>query len=126
MPLWLEKPEVLAQQRMLIDLYGGSQDVLNEGALESTLARQQNLHAYEGTTDLCRLAACYGHGFAKNHCFVDGNKRIALTAMDVFLGLNGLDLVAEEPEVVAVILALCTDDMDEAALAAWLSKRTAA
>lgn len=121
MPLWLEVPEVLAQQRLLIDLYGGTHGVLNEGALASTLARPRNLEAYEGVEDLCRLAACYGWGFAKNHCFVDGNKRVALTAMDVFLALNGLDLVAGEPEIVTVIHALCTGDLDEQGLAVWLT-----
>ena len=120
MPIWLEKPELLAQQRLLIDSYGGSHGVLNEGALESTLARPQNLHAYESVEDVFRLAACYGYGFAKNHCFVDGNKRVALATMDVFLALNGQDLMADEPEVVAIILALCTDDLDEAGLARWL------
>ena len=118
----LEKPEILAQQRLLIDRYGGSHGVLNEGALESTLARPLNLHAYEGVEDLFRLAACYGYGFAKNHCFVDGNKRISLVAMDVFLGLHDLELTAEEPEVVATILAICTDVMSEVELSEWISR----
>lgn len=121
---WLEAPEILAQQRLLIDLYGGAHGVLNQGALESTLARPVNLHGYEGVDDPCRLAACYGYGFANNHCFVDGNKRIALVAMDVFLGLHDLELQVPEPEAVAVILALCTGDMDEMALTEWLNRNT--
>lgn len=119
---WLEVPEVLAQQRVLIDLYGGSHGVRDEGALESTLARPKNLLAYEADTDICRLAACYGYGFARNHCFIDGNKRMALTAMDVFLALHELDLQAAEPEVVAVIVALCTGEMSEEILAAWIAR----
>lgn len=126
MPIRLEKPELLAQQRLLIDLYGGSHGVLNESALESTLARPQNLHAYESVEDVFRLAACYGYGFARNPCFVDGNKRVALATMDVFLALNGQDLVADEPEGVAVILAMCTDDLDEAGLARWLKQNCVA
>ncbi|WP_191621178.1 type II toxin-antitoxin system death-on-curing family toxin [Marinihelvus fidelis] len=121
---WLDKPEILAQQRLLIDIYGGAHGVLNEGALDSTLARPVNLNAYEGVDDPCRLAACYGYGFAKNHCFVDGNKRVALVTMDVFLGLHDLDLCASEPEAVAIILALCTDDLNEDELARWLRLNT--
>lgn len=123
---WLEKPEILAQQRLLIDRYGGNHGVLNEGALESTLARPVNLNAYEGVVDIARLAACYGYGFAKNHCFVDGNKRIALTSMDVFLGLHGRELVADEAETVVTIVAICTDEMSETELADWITANSVA
>lgn len=119
---WLEKPEILAQQRLLIDRYGGRHGLLSEGALESTLGRPLNLHAYENVNDLFRLAASYGYGFAKNHCFVDGNKRISLTSMDVFLGLHGFELACEETEAVAIILALCTGDLDEQGLADWIAR----
>lgn len=110
------------QQRQLIDRYGGRHGVPNEGALESTLARPLNLHAYEGVENLFRLSACYGFGLAKNHCFVDGNKRIALTSMDVFLGLHDFELAVVEPEAVATILAVCTGEIDEDGLSEWIAR----
>jgi death-on-curing protein len=74
----------------------------------------------EPTSDVPSLAASYGFGIAKNHPFVDGNKRVAFQAMYLFLGLNGLRIDASEEEVVATILSLASGDLDEPGLAAWL------
>ena len=88
--------------------------------MESALERPRNRFHYEPTSDLPSLAASYGFGIAKNHPFVDGNKRVAFQAMYLFLGLNGLRIDASEEEVVATILALASGDLDEPSLAAWL------
>ncbi len=75
---------------------------------------------YEPAADLATLAAAIGHGVARNHPFLDGNKRTAFQLMYVFLGLNGLRIEAREPEIVRVMLALASDALPENDLAAWL------
>ena len=104
----------------LVD-HGGTPGILNAGQIESTLARPLNAYAYT-KADLYELAASYGFGFAKNHCFVDGNKRTALIAMDVFLQLNGCELVAPEADAALTILAVAAGELDEAGLAVWVRR----
>ena len=99
--------------------HGGAPGVRDEGMIESALARPRNLFAYE-ERDLAYLAAAYAYGLARNHGFIDGNKRIAFQTMYVFLGVNGWRLVAEEPEVVRVMLDVAAGAMSEADLAAWV------
>lgn len=106
--------------------FGGAEGMRDEGLLESTLARPRNLHAYEGETDLCRLAAAYAGGLVRNHPFVDGNKRAALAAAGVFLMLNGLDLVADKGETAAAVFDLAAGDLPEEGFAAWLRDNTKA
>lgn len=125
MPEWLGEKEVLYFQRMLIDEHGGSHGILNQAALESTLARPINLHAYKPEASIHQLAASYGFGFAKNHVFVDGNKRVSLTVIDVFLRINGRQLLAEEIEAVYVIRDLAAGVLDENELATWIEKNSA-
>jgi len=95
-----------------------------QGLLDSALARSRNRFHYEPEADLIDLAASYGFGLARNHPFVDGNKRVAFQAMYVFLGLNGLRIEAEEPEVVRLILSLAAGDLPEPDLADWLREHT--
>jgi len=92
--------------------------------LESALTRPQNLFHYALKSDVCVLAASYGFGIARNHPFVDGNKRVAFQAMYVFLGLNGLRVQSDEPEVVRTMLALAAGQLDEAGVAGWLRDHT--
>jgi death-on-curing protein len=80
--------------------------------------------AYESDADLARLAAEYGFGLARNHPFVDGNKRLAFVAVNVFLMLNGFEIEAPEPEVVDVILRIADGRLSRARLAAWIRNRT--
>lgn len=80
----------------------------------------------EPDTDLAALAAAYGFGIAKNHPFVDGNKRVAFQAMYVFLGLNGLTIAADERNVVRLVLALAAGDLSEPELLAWIRENTTA
>jgi death on curing protein len=106
--------------------HGGSLGLRDPGLLDSALDRPKNRYQYEPDSDLADLAASYGFGLARNHPFVDGNKRVAFQAMYVFLGLNGFRIVAEEPEVVRLILALASGDLPESELAVWLRLHTAA
>jgi death-on-curing protein len=90
-----------------------------DGLLESALARPKNLLAY-GSPSLPELAAAYGFGLAKNHPFLDGNKRIALAALAVFLDVNGYELVAPQTDAVTTILRLASGELSEAQLAVWI------
>ena len=99
--------------------HGGGAGVRDESMLESALARPQQKWAYAESPDLATLAAAYAFGLAKNHGYVDGNKRAAFMAAYVFLGLNGKDLDAEEPDVVATIERLAAGRLPEAALVDW-------
>ena len=117
---WLNAKDVRHFHGALIEEFGGLHGIRDEGALESTLPRPINLVAYQAETPIHELAASYGFGFVKNHVFNDGNKRISLTVINVFLILNGMQLVAEEVEAVCVIKDVATGEMDEADLATWI------
>lgn len=119
-PRWLSKPIVLALQRAQIMEHGGAPGLRDEGLLESALARPQRKLDYEPESDLATLAAAYGFGLARNHAFVDGNKRVAFMAMYVFLGLNGRDFDAPEPEVVRTLERLAAGKVTERKLADWV------
>ena len=94
--------------------------IRDENAIESALARPQNGLAYEPDCDLATLAAAYGYGLATNHGYSDGNKRIAFMAMYTFLGLNGLEIVVEEVEVVQLMNDVARQAFGEVKLAEWL------
>lgn len=89
------------------------------GMLESALAAPRQLFIYGGP-DLFELAACYGHRLASNHPFVDGNKRTAWVCSRLFLRLNGLDIAAEVPEKVSIMLGVASGDVSQSAFARWL------
>lgn len=96
----------------------------DRGLLDSALDRASNRYHYEPDSDLCRLGACYGYGIARNHPFVDGNKRVAFQAMYLFLGLNGLRIDAPEEEVVVLMQNLAGGQVDETQLSSWLRDHT--
>jgi death-on-curing protein len=108
----------------LIAEHGGLRGPARLSILEGALARPRQLQNYKrgSPPTVTRLAASYGHALAKGHCFPDGNKRIALAVMDVFLQLNGLELVASEPEVVSVIDSLSAGTVSESELSRWLAE----
>jgi death-on-curing protein len=110
----------------LLREHGGLDGTINEGALESTLARPQNLVAYKNPAPptIFDLAASYGFGFARNHCFADGNKRVALVSIDVFLQLNGFELVVEEMEAVELIKLLAAGEINEEQLSKWIQRNS--
>jgi death-on-curing protein len=114
----------------LIAEHGGEAGILNAGALSSTLAKPRNLFAYGDDPTIFDLAAVSGYGFVKNHCFVGGNKRVALAAVDVFLRLNGYQLVASEPEAALTFLNLAAslapaEEEGQQQLARWIEANAA-
>lgn len=100
--------------------HGGTPGLRDEGMIESALARPRHRYQYGEDADLSDLGAAYAFGLAKNHGYVDGNKRIAFMALYVFLGLNGKRLLAPEPEVVQVMTGVASGELDEEELAAWV------
>lgn len=118
-PEWLDVNILLDVHAEQLVLFGGPDGVRDLGLLESALARPMNKFAY-GETDLAALAAAYGFGIARNHPFVDGNKRAAFAAIIVFLGLNGIDLVVPPANATAMILALAASNVSEESLAVWI------
>ena len=117
---WLRLDTVLAIHKLQIAEHGGSDGVRDLGLLESALARPVNIAAYESEADIARLAGAYGFGIAKNHPFVDGNKRTALVATRTFLAMHGLELQATPQEKYLTFIALAEGTLSEDALAAWL------
>ena len=119
-PRWLAPVHVLAIHSDQIQAHGGAVGLRDRGLRESALERPRNRFRYEPDSDLSALAAAYGFGIARDHPFLDGNKRVAFQAMYLFLGLNGFRIDVAEEEVVATILALASGELDETSLAAWL------
>ncbi len=119
-PIWLDRLIVETVHFDQIHLHGGLPGIRDENALESALARPRNRLAYEGGMDLSELAAAYGYALTTSHPFNDGNKRLGLLAMYVFLGLNGCEIVAEETEVVELMIAIADGRRSEAEIADWL------
>ena len=121
-PIWVPLRAVVAIQGELIAEHGGLSGPPRLGDLEAALGRPVNLHAYTETTpSLPRLAAAYGFALARGHCFPDGNKRVALAIVDVFLRLNGTELTADEMDAVDIFQSLAAGDLTEEQLADWLT-----
>ena len=120
MPNWLTRRDIEYFHSVTIRRDGGLDGPANEDALEATLARPQHLLTYEPASTIPRLAASYGYGFGRNHCFPDGNKRIALASIGIFLADNGREFSADEVETVVTIRALAAGDMSEEELTAWI------
>lgn len=119
-PVWvLDEAVPVIHERQLAE-HGGSSGLRDEGLLASALARPKQLFAYGGDdATLPRLAAAYASGIARNHPFVDGNKRTAFVVSLLFLRLNGLTLDASQEKKYDTFLSLAAGTLDEAALAAW-------
>ncbi|MBK9172856.1 MAG: type II toxin-antitoxin system death-on-curing family toxin [Blastocatellia bacterium] len=122
---WLRLDAVLAIHQRQIAEHGGGGGVRDLGLLESVVARPQNIHTYEPEADIARLAAAYGFGIAKNHPFVDGNKRTSLVATRTFLLLNGYQFNATQVEKYLTFLSLAEGTLSEDELAQWLRERIA-
>jgi death on curing protein len=123
-PFWIDSAEICAIQSEILAESGGTPGVLNTGALESTLNKPKNLYYYSENATLAQLAASYGYGLVKNHCFVDGNKRIALIAVYTFLSINGVELTATEVEAADFFLRLAasqeSQEEDMKRLSQWI------
>lgn len=120
--IWVTLDVALAVHTEQIAEHGGGEGVRDAGLVESALARPQNLVAY-GEPDAAALAAAYAFGIARNHPFVDGNKRTAAVISETFLMLNGYTLVASDAELVVAFLALAAGELSEVELAAWFRER---
>lgn len=116
---WVSADVLLAVHEEQLAEHGGAAGVRDLGLFESALARPQNVAAY-GNPDAADLAVSYGVGLAKNHPFIDGNKRTAFVAVELFLALNGHDLVADDADCVLTMLSVAAGSLDEPGFAAWL------
>ena len=116
---WIEESVVWAVHEAQLAEHGGSTGVRDAGLLASALARPLNQAAY-GEPDAATLAAAYGFGIARNHPFIDGNKRTAFVCSELFLALNGYSLQADDALCVSTMLALAAGDLPEVEFAAWL------
>ena len=116
--IWVDIEIALAAHDEQLLEHGGAVGLRDRSMLESALARPLNLVAYE-EPDIADLAASYAFGIARNHPFVDGNKRTALVVSETFLLLNGYERTASNAEVVVAFLALAAGELDVPALADW-------
>lgn len=123
--VWLTDLQVKILHAEAINLFGGSAGIRDEPLLESALARPQNLNAYDEDATLFDLAASYGFGLAKNHAFIDGNKRVALLAIRAFLFRNGFRFNPEEVETVTMMEGLAAGDVTEELLSDWIKANSA-
>lgn len=124
-PVWLDERLALAIHDRQLAEHGGGAGVRDAGLLASALTRPQNRWAY-GDVDAAELAAAYAYGIARNHPFVDGNKRTAWVLARVFLAINGRELTFSANEAIAVMLALAAGELSEAELADWFRNHLAA
>ena len=122
---WVALDMVLAIHKLQIAEHGGADGVRDIGLLESALMRPQNILAYETATDIASLAAAYTFGIAKNHPFLDGNKRTAYVVMETFLILNGCDLKASQEEKYLTFIDLAAENLPEHSLAEWIGGKLA-
>jgi death-on-curing protein len=118
-PRWLDSSIVIDIHAEQLALFGGPDGVRDIGLLDSALARPLNKFGY-GESDLAALAAAYAFGIARNHPFVDGNKRAAFASIIVFLGLNGIDFDVPPEAATAIILSLAAGEVSEESLARWI------
>lgn len=126
---WISKAALLMLHDESLAEHGGGEGVRDHGLLDSALARPLNVVAYsdpDSPPDAATLAASYGVGLAKNHAFVDGNKRAAFLAVGLFLALNGLRLRCSQADATLTMLAVAAGDLTEDAFAAWLRAHTVA
>jgi death on curing protein len=122
-PVWVLDEVVPAVHGRQLAEHGGSAGVRDDGLLASALARPKQLFAYGGAdATLSRLAAAYAYGIARNHPFVDGNKRTAFVVSLLFLRLNGLTLGVSQEEKYNTFLALAAGELEESALAEWIER----
>jgi death-on-curing protein len=121
--VWLEPSVLHAVHEEQLAEHGGAVGLRDAGLFESALARPMQLAAY-GEPDAAALAAAYGFGLARNHPFVDGNKRTAFVAVELFLALNGHELKADDADCVLTMLKLAAGELAEPDFAAWLRAKT--
>lgn len=117
--VWILREIVLALHAEQLAEHGGLDGIRDEGMFDSALVRPQNLIGYNQNADLAMLAASYTYGLAKNHPFIDGNKRIAFIVGELFLELNGFELIASDGDCVLTMLAVADGSLSEEELTNW-------
>ena len=122
--VWVAESVVYAIHESQLGEHGGIAGIRDEGLLSSALARPQNLAAYGKDADAASLAAANAFGIARNHPFLDGNKRTAFVVLELFLNLNGWILDADDAACIAIMFSLAAGELSEKALAAWLRENT--
>ncbi|MCL4674301.1 MAG: type II toxin-antitoxin system death-on-curing family toxin [Sphingomonadaceae bacterium] len=120
--VWVATEVAMAAHAEQLAEHGGGEGVRDAGMLDSAMARPRNLAEY-GEPDIAALAASYAFGIARNHPFVDGNKRTAAVVSETFLMLNGYALDASDAEVVVAFVALAAGELSEDELADWFRTR---
>jgi death-on-curing protein len=119
--VWLDSDALLAAHDEQLAEHGGASGIRDIGMFESALARPKNQAAY-GEPDAAALAAAYAFALAKTHPFIDGNKRIALVALESFLVLNGFNLTSDDGQTTLVILSVAAGSFSEEELTTWIRK----
>jgi death-on-curing protein len=123
-PNWLTYDQVVAIHGLQLRRFGGAPGLRDEGLLRSAIERPRNKWQYEQSDlaepDFVEPAAAYAFGLAKNHAFVDGNKRVAFMAMMVFLRKNGVRFAPDPAHATAIIIALAAGEVSEQSLARWI------
>lgn len=122
-PIWIEEAVVIAIHRRQLAEHGGSDGIRDKGLLESALFRPKNKYNY-GNPTIFELAAAYGYGIAKNHPFIDGNKRTSYVVTRTFLKLNGCDIQASAIEKYQMWMRLASSQINEAELVKWISEKS--
>jgi death on curing protein len=123
-PTWLDRKSAILLQAESLAQHGGSYGVRDAGLLDSALARPLNKWNFNPGADLAELASAYGFGLARNHPFVDGNKRIAFIATALFLRLNGYRLSSDPLDEIKTMLGLAAGELSEADFAVWIRNHT--
>jgi len=124
-PQWFSLSVVLAIHEAQLSEHGGAAGIRDQGLLESALARPRQIFCYSKNPGLTELAAAYAFGIAKNHAFVDGNKRTAWVLCATFMELNGREVTADQADVVAIMLGVASSAVTEGQLALWLERNSA-
>jgi death-on-curing protein len=118
-PIWLDVDEVIDMHAEQLAIFGGPEGIRDRGLLESAVSRPVN-QWNDGQTDMAARAAAYAFGLARNHPFVDGNKRVTFHAMMVFLRLNNVPFAPEPAHATAIILSLAAGEVSEEGLTRWI------
>ena len=122
-PVWIDARAILFLHNESLAMFGGTSGLRDAGLLESALVRPVNKRLYKPECDIAELAAAYAFGLAKNHPFVDGNKRTAFLALGLFLTVNEWRLETTQIDAIETMMSLARGTLDESALAAWIRDR---
>lgn len=123
-PRWISTKALLLLHEESLSEFGGARGLRDEGLLESALARPRNIHAYNPAATLAEMAASYCYGIAKNHAFVDGNKRAAFLCIGLFLAINGCRLTASQVDSIEIVLGVAAGTVSEPELAMWIARNS--